>query len=290
MSRFLFLLFLILPLVSFAKPLKILTIQHPLHLLVYEISGHLNEVDTILSDNFSHHNFNLRPTDIIKLKDCDLLFNLGIEVNITNTLQKVLDNYPKLHLVDFKVFTNMPTMLPQRFRTDLLKDLRWDTHIWLNPDNIKYIAKVVKEALIAKDPWHTEDYQENYSKFTNNIDKAIKEITKLNKLVKYKPYIVTHDAYNYFEYYFNLPEPLATLTDAYHNNMGGKSVQNLLDLTHNNKEIRIIVDPQAKAKFLNNTNLKVCIIDPMLSNQRPAFGAYKEGLIILAQQFKNCLS
>ena len=78
----------------------------------------------------------------------------------------------------------------------------YDPHIWLDPMNAKVILNEMVEHLIENDA-------KNASKYKSNLNKALKEIDKLNKDVKAElskstASIVFHDAYQYFEERYNV--------------------------------------------------------------------------------------
>ena len=80
----------------------------------------------------------------------------------------------------------------------------YDVHFWLDPNNATQIIKGIIREL-------SKVYPENINIYKENAKKAIKKIKKTDLVIKSmlnsiqdKPYIVFHDAYQYFEKAYNL--------------------------------------------------------------------------------------
>jgi zinc transport system substrate-binding protein len=79
-----------------------------------------------------------------------------------------------------------------------------DGHVWLDPENAKAIVQAVTEVLVAKAPGSAETFKANAAKLMARIDALAAAINNELAPVKDKPFIVFHDAYQYFESRFGL--------------------------------------------------------------------------------------
>src|SRR5690606_19621222 len=79
-----------------------------------------------------------------------------------------------------------------------------DTHLWLNPENAKVMATAIETSLAALDPDNAAAYHANLAKLTDKIDELDVEIAATLSPVKNKPFIVFHDAYQYFEEHYGV--------------------------------------------------------------------------------------
>ena len=79
-----------------------------------------------------------------------------------------------------------------------------DSHIWLSPDNGVAIAAAMTHVLSEIDPENAKTYKANLVNFKGELDAAVKESTDLLKDFRSAPFIVFHDAYQYFETGFDL--------------------------------------------------------------------------------------
>ena len=167
-----------------------------------------------------------------------------------------------------------------------------DVHIWLSPDNaVKIIKKINKELSLF--------FPENANTYDQNADQMIKKINQLkvelnNELsgIKDKPYVVFHDAYQYFETSFGL------------NAVGSVALEG--DIASSPKQISFIKDkivklkascvfqePQFDSKLVKivveGTNAQIGTLDPLGVNIKSGENFYLQLLKNMAKSLKDCL-
>lgn len=74
-----------------------------------------------------------------------------------------------------------------------------DMHLWLDPTNAKAMAADIAKSLAEVDPSNKSTYEANLTTLNAEIDALDAEIAAQLKPVLEKPFIVFHDAYQYFE-------------------------------------------------------------------------------------------
>ncbi len=74
-----------------------------------------------------------------------------------------------------------------------------DMHLWLDPDNAKAMAAEIAKTLVEVDPANKSTYEVNLAALDAEIGALDAEIARQLKPVADKPFIVFHDAYQYFE-------------------------------------------------------------------------------------------
>jgi zinc transport system substrate-binding protein len=79
-----------------------------------------------------------------------------------------------------------------------------DAHLWLDPDNAKTIAAAMAETLAAADPANAAAYRANAADLATRIDALDAELMAELAPVRDRPFIVFHDAYQYFEAHYGL--------------------------------------------------------------------------------------
>ena len=167
-----------------------------------------------------------------------------------------------------------------------------DVHIWLSPDNaIKIVEKVNKE-LILLFPDNASKYSENSNKMIDKIKKLKNELAKDLAPIKGKPYVVFHDAYQYFEKTFDL------------NAVGSVALEG--DIASSPKQISFIKDkikklnascvfqePQFDSKLVKivveGTNAQIGTLDPLGVNISGKENFYIQLLKNMAKSLKECL-
>lgn len=79
-----------------------------------------------------------------------------------------------------------------------------DHHVWLDPENAKAMAAEIARVLADKAPEHAAKFRENAAKLSADIDGLAAELDAKLKPVAGRPFVVFHDAYQYFERRFGL--------------------------------------------------------------------------------------
>src|SRR5690606_34803273 len=79
-----------------------------------------------------------------------------------------------------------------------------DGHIWLDPANAIAIVDYVAERLGSRDPSRAAVYKANAAKAKEQLSALAKELDVSLKPVAGRPYVVFHDAYQYFEAKYGL--------------------------------------------------------------------------------------
>jgi zinc transport system substrate-binding protein len=79
-----------------------------------------------------------------------------------------------------------------------------DGHVWLDPDNAKMMAARIAVVLGERDPVHADVFKTNAATLMLRIDQLTADIVAETKPVAGRPFIVFHDAYQYFERRFGV--------------------------------------------------------------------------------------
>jgi zinc transport system substrate-binding protein len=80
----------------------------------------------------------------------------------------------------------------------------YDGHVWLHPANAKLMAAAIALELSNVDPANAETYRMNEQRLEQKLDDLDREIGATLAPVKDTPFIVFHDAYQYFDRHFGL--------------------------------------------------------------------------------------
>ena len=167
-----------------------------------------------------------------------------------------------------------------------------DVHIWLSPDNAVKIIKKINKELSLYFPENVETYDKNANQMIKEINQLKVELKKELSGIKDKPYIVFHDAYQYFETSFGL------------NAAGSVALEG--DIASSPKQISIIKDkivklkascvfqePQFDSKLVKivaeGTNAQIGTLDPLGLNIKSGENFYLQLLKNMAKSLKDCL-
>jgi zinc transport system substrate-binding protein len=167
-----------------------------------------------------------------------------------------------------------------------------DVHIWLSPDNAVKIIKKINKELSLFFPENAKTYSQNANQMIKRINQIKVELKNELSVIKDKPYVVFHDAYQYFETSFDL------------NAVGSVALEG--DIASSPKQISFIKDkivklkascvfqePQFDSKLVKivveGTNAKIGTLDPLGVNIKSGENFYLQLLKNMAKSLKDCL-
>jgi len=191
-----------------AEPKVIASIM-PVHSIVAAVMGDLGKPELLLAGRLSEHAASFTPSQIAGLGKADLVFLVG------GGLERKLGQLSGGEAVAGKVFVELAAA--PRVKTHPIREgggwekdehedegLPADPHVWLDPGNAKAMADAAVAVLSQADPGNAALYAANANAFNASLDSLAGEIETALAAVKAKPYIVFHDAYQYFEKRFGL--------------------------------------------------------------------------------------
>ncbi|WVT75098.1 zinc ABC transporter substrate-binding protein ZnuA [Sinorhizobium chiapasense] len=79
-----------------------------------------------------------------------------------------------------------------------------DMHMWLDPMNAKAMAAEIEKTLAEADPDNAGAYKANLEALNKRLDALDAKLTETVAPVKDKPFVVFHDAYQYFEHRYKV--------------------------------------------------------------------------------------
>ena len=167
-----------------------------------------------------------------------------------------------------------------------------DVHIWLSPDNAVKIIKKINKELSLFFPENAKTYDQNANQMIKKINQLKVELNNELSGIKDKPFVVFHDAYQYFETSFGL------------NAVGSVALEG--DIASSPKQISFIKDkivklkascvfqePQFDSKLVKivveGTNTQIGTLDPLGVNIKSGENFYLQLLKNMAKSLKDCL-
>jgi len=175
-------LFLFIATLSFAKVDVAVSIQPEVE-FVDKIGGDKVETTLMVEAGKSPHTYEPKPSQMRAISKADLYLAIGVEFENV-WLDRFKDQNP-----DLRVF-------------DISKDInksKSDPHIWVNPINVKQIAKNIYQALSAIDSNNTQYYKKNLDNYLVELEQLDQNITQILKDVsKGSSVMVFHPAWGYF--------------------------------------------------------------------------------------------
>ncbi|WP_313118240.1 zinc ABC transporter substrate-binding protein ZnuA [Ectopseudomonas guguanensis] len=221
MSR-LFCLITLLFVANAQAEVRLLTSIKPLQLIAAAVQDGVGSPDVLLPPGASPHHYALRPSDVRRVRDADLLYWIGPDME--GFLPRVLEGRSKPDVA----VQALPGMTLRHFgdshgehdhddhdhahehASDGLghdHDHRpgsLDAHLWLAADNARIIAARMAADLARLDAANAARYAANLQAFEERLDALDGRIRPQLAALQGKPYFVFHEAYDYFEAAYGL--------------------------------------------------------------------------------------
>ena len=302
------------------------TIQ-PINSLVSAVIGNTGKTISIIPAEQSPHDFKLKPSDVKVLQNSNIIFYVSnhLESSVTKVFKNLPKNIKLINLMEESGINHLAIRDNAAWeRHDHHGDdhddhdkhgkkhddhddhekhgkkhddhddheKEDDVHIWLSPDNAIKIVQKVNKVLSLYFPENSKIYNENTTKFIDKIRNLKMELIKELSPIKNKPYIVFHDAYQYFEKTFELN---AVGSVALEGDIASspKQISFIKDKIIKSKASCVFQEPQFDSKLVKivveGTNAKIGTLDPLGVNITGNKDFYLQLLTNMAKSLKKCL-
>lgn len=311
--------------------LRVVTTIAPFHALVSAVMGNLGVPELLLKPGASPHHYTLRPSEIKVLQDAEVIFWGGpqLESFLVKPLSTIERSYPSLNIIQLDKTPSL-VLLPVRrsstFETCCGHDHEHehehdhghshnndhdhghgheadnhDMHFWLDPNNAKVLIDHIAKVLSEKDPIHKNEYFENAKQFKLKLSALDEKLKEELKPVQKKPFIVFHDAYQYFEKHYHLTAA-GSITVHPEIPPSVERLQEIRSIIKKTKAVCVFREPQFNSQLIKGiaeeTGIHIGELDPLgvsLGSARESKDESKgEGYLILlknlAKSFRECLS
>jgi zinc transport system substrate-binding protein len=186
----------------------------PVHSLVAAIMKGVSTPTLMVKGAASPHSYALTPSDAQAIQDARIIFWIG--EGLETFLHKAIDTLPdgarSVELAKVPGLTILPVREGGIWDEHMHEDAEqeggeqepYDGHLWLDPANAKLMAAAIAGELAQVDPANAETYRLNEQKLEQKLDALDREIAAMLAPVKDTPFIVFHDAYQYFDRHYGL--------------------------------------------------------------------------------------
>ncbi len=292
-----------------AEDLAVVTTIKPIHALVAQVMGTVGEPMLLVGGTSSPHTYSLKPSDAQALNRARLVFRVSEDIEpFTRKIVAALPSSVKVvTLADAPGVVRLEKRRGNTFEAHHhagehhdedgdddhaeAKPVR-DGHVWLDPNNgiaiVREIARALKEAL----PDQAATFDANAAAAIAEIEAAAKEIDAELAPVKDRPFVVFHDAYQYFEERFGVSAAGAiTISPDVQ-----PSAKRLAEIRQKIKALNVrcvFAEPQFKSKLvatvLEETGAKAGTLDPEGASVAAGPHGYTTLLKNLARGLTSCL-
>lgn len=284
----------------------------PVHSLVSAVMAGVGEPGLIVKGAASAHTYSLRPSDAAALENADVVFwtGHGMELFLADALKILSTKAQTVELAESEGIELLPMREGGAFEPhshggeehdheghDHDHDHEHehgegDMHFWLDPENAKLMVTEIARVLSAADPDNAAAYKVNAETEIAALGTLETEISATLAGVKDKPFIVFHDAYQYFEKRFGL-DVAGTVTVSPETMPGAARVDELRTKVGELGATCVFAEPNFEPAIVRTvvegTSAKAGVLDPEGSALAEGPGLYGDLLRGLAAGLVDCL-
>lgn len=280
---------------ALAAPKVVATIK-PLHALLAMVTGTLAETNLLIDDAQSPHGYRLRPSQMRQLARADVVFYIDrrFETFLPDALAaldkpgagQAMSQLPRVTLKALRAGG------PWADDGDGDEDPDFDAHLWLDPENARAIVAAMADTLARLDPAQAAGYRRNAAAADRRIaaltDRLQRRLAPLGQV----PFMVYHDAYQYFEARFGL-NATGAVTAAPDRRPGARRIAALRRQIDATGLQCIFSEPQFRpgpaAALARDAGLRLESLDPVGVDLTPGADLYLTLLDRLATTLEGCL-
>lgn len=168
-----------------------------------------------------------------------------------------------------------------------------DGHVWLDPRNAKAMVDAIAAALGEADPANAATFNANAQRLKSELDALESEISASLAPVTSKPFVVFHDAYQYFERRFGL-NAVGSITVSPEVQPSARRLKEIRQKITGLGASCVFAEPQFSQKLVNavteGTGARSGTLDPEGATIAEGPQAYMDLMRGLASGLKACLS
>ena len=168
-----------------------------------------------------------------------------------------------------------------------------DMHVWLDPDNAIQMIKAITRELSKVYPENRDIYKANARSYVQKITALDSELSAALSNSKEFPFIVFHDAYQYFEKHYGL-NGVGSITFDPHDFPSPKRLKEIRGKLNEMSAACVFSEPQFSDRLvrtvIKGTSAKTALIDPLGSTIKDGPNLYFELLSEMAGSFKRCFN
>lgn len=278
----------------------------PVHSLTAGVMQGIGSPQLLVRGAGSPHDYALRPSDAEALNTADIVIRVGDE----------LEGFLAKPVTALPAATRVVTLsrLPGIRRLDAREGGVWETHrhergnhrdghdeaghridphLWLDPVNATVIVDALAAALATADPANAARYDANAEEMKRKLKILQADIGATVAPVRAVPFLVFHDAYQYFEARFDIPAAGAiALSDAARPSAArvAEIRQAVAGLGARCVFAEPQFEPRVVATVIEGTEARAATLDPLGAALPPGPGLYPALIETLAADLADCLA
>jgi zinc transport system substrate-binding protein len=290
-----------------AQQVRVVVSIKPVHAIVACVLDGVATPELLLTGGESPHSYALRPSQAKLLAGADLFFWVGPELEsfLLKPLQTLAGKGRVVTLLQAEGLLYRQSRSGGIWASadhghdhgprhqEKKKPAPKDPHLWLDPQNAKAIARLSLAELRPFFPEQQEKMAANVEILEKRIDALDRELAELLAPVRQQPFIVFHDAYQYFEARYQL-NAAGSITLNPEQAPGARQISKVRKIIEERQVVCVFAEPQFEprlvATVLEGSGARQGVLDPEGGTDLAAGpAAYFELMRRLGQSLRGCL-
>lgn len=276
-----------------AQALQVLNSIKPFEMISHELIIDGQSTESILNANASPHDYALKPSDVKKIRDSDVVVWFGHDLE--SFLAKSVEGQSSSLAIQ-----DLEGISLREFGGDGHDHGHeghdhgsFDPHVWLGPEQSRQVARAISAKLQSIDPDNQQAYQDKLATFEASLDKTVADIRTQLEPIQDQGYYVFHDAYGYYEEFFKMNN-LGHFTVSPERKPGAKTLIAIKTTLREQQVKCVFSEPQFTPAVINSvtrgTGTQIGQLDPLGSDIAVEDGSYFVFLKSMANSLSDCLA
>ena len=290
-----------------AEPPRIVVSIVPVHSLVAGVTAGVTDPVLLISGAGSPHGYYLRPSEMLSIARADAIIWVGqeLETVLSRPLKNLTGDARVLTLLDLPTIRKLKVRKPDSWKTARDRAVQhtdgtsagkilgqFDPHIWLDPTNAMEIVHATAVLLAELDPRNAHSYERNESDTLQRIKDMDLILDAQLSNIREVPFVVLHDAYQYFENRFNL-HAVGAIAASAEKPPSVRWLRALRERIFSVGAVCAFREPQMRSALVEtlseDTDLRLGVLDPLGSSYTHGPDAYFETMRANADALTRCL-
>ena len=284
----------------------IVTSLKPVGFIASAIADGVTDTQVLLPDGASEHDYSLRPSDVKRLQDADLVVWIGpdMEAFMAKPAARVAEQ-KKVTIAELAAVK--PLLMKgadedeeeheHHHHDDEKGDDHhhhgdYNMHLWLSPEIARATAVAIHGKLVELMPQNRDKLNANLKTFEANLAATDKQVAATLSPLKGKGYFVFHDAYGYYEKHYGLT-PLGHFTVNPEIQPGAQRLHEIRTQLVEQKATCVFAEPQFRPAVVEavarGTSVRMGTLDPLGTSIKLGKESYAQFLTQLSDQYASCL-
>ncbi|MDI9478691.1 MAG: zinc ABC transporter substrate-binding protein [Bacillota bacterium] len=242
----------------------------PLYEIARSLVGDTNMVNLVVPSGAEVHSYEPSPRRLAGLEKADVFFYIGLDLEPwAEEMAKVLAD-SGIRTVELSTYLPLLKFEEEGVEEDHHEDHHhdvYDPHVWLDPENMKTMAAIIRDELISLDPEQREKIQANYESYAEKIDELLAEYDTALRDLKQDTIIVSHAAFGYLARRYNFRQ-LSVSSLAPHGEPTPGNLARIVDTAREKNLKYIFLEPHLDRKMIEvvarEAGLEILILNPFI--------------------------